>query len=112
MFPAEVIIVPIFLLSVFGILAIYFVLRNRERLAMIERGADPSLFQTKSQNTYSLGLRTALFLIGIGLGIFAGSIIDAYTILEDETAYFGTIFLFGGLSLAAGHYLAKKEKMD
>ena len=38
--------------SLFGVLYFYFTTRNRERLAMIEKNADPAIFKTEPTNVF------------------------------------------------------------
>jgi len=46
--------------------------------------------------------------MGIGAGIFIGSILEAYTLIENGVAYAGSIFLFAGIGLFVGFTLSKK----
>ncbi|MDA0714452.1 MAG: hypothetical protein O2867_04050 [Bacteroidetes bacterium] len=58
------ILVPISLfLIVFGIFYIYFTTRHRERLALIEKGADASLFHTGN----STGTARKLIILNLAL---------------------------------------------
>lgn len=103
------ILVPLaFFALVFGVWYIFVTTRNKERLALIEKGADPALFKTKSDvfsgyRTFKLGL----FLIGIALGILAGYFLSEGG-MEEESAYFSMIFLFGGLGLVVSFLLQKR----
>jgi hypothetical protein len=94
-------IIPIALfLSVFGIFYVYLTTRNRERMAMIEKGADPTLFQRKpSKHGNSGAIKLGMFLIGVALGILMGNVLDETTSLKEEVSYFSMIFLFSGMSL-------------
>jgi len=104
------IIVPVALfLSIFGILYVFFTTRNKERLAMIEKGADPSVF--KSPNFLRrTTLRLGMFLIGIALGILFGNILESSNLLKEEVAYFSMIFMFSGLSLIMYYVIFEKSK--
>jgi cbb3-type cytochrome oxidase subunit 3 len=104
------ILIPITLfICTFGVLYVYFNTRHKERMAMIEKGADASLFQSKG--TWAKGsLRLGMFLVGIALGILTGNILDETTALKDEVAYFSMIFLFGGLSLVAFYMFLDKRR--
>ncbi|OQX73653.1 MAG: hypothetical protein B6D61_12295 [Bacteroidetes bacterium 4484_249] len=101
----------IVLLIIFGAIVtiVYLGIRKKERMAMMEKGVDASIFfSTKSKNEYSL--KYGLLLIGVALGILAGNILsvtDAF-MYEKEAAYFSMIFLFGGLALVIFYFLAKK----
>jgi preprotein translocase subunit YajC len=97
-----------FFLSIFGIFYIYLTTRNRERMAMIEKGADPSLF--KRRPTSNWAIKFGMFLVGAALGILMGNVLDATTKIEEEVAYFSMIFLFSGLSLVIYYlFIERKE---
>ena len=99
------ILVPIaFFAMVFGI--VYIVIRKRERMLLIQRGADASVFETKKNETTNL--KWGLLFLGIGLGILLGRVFAAYTCLGEEASYFSLICLFGGLSLVIYHFIARK----
>jgi hypothetical protein len=103
------ILVPLaFFALVFGLWYIFVTTRNKERLALIEKGADPSLFKTKSDifSGYRT-FKTGLFLIGIALGIIAGYFLTEGG-MEETPAYFSMIFLFGGIGLVVSFLLQKK----
>jgi L-asparagine transporter-like permease len=106
-------VVPVAMFAcVFGILYVYFTTRNRERMAMIEKGADPSLFRNPNRGGRST-LKFGLLFVGVSLGILMGAILTATIpgILE-ETANFSMIFLFGGIALIVSHVLDSKAKSD
>jgi len=103
------ILVPMgFFASVVLILYVYFTSRNKERLALIEKGTDASLFKTSSKPFPTL--KIGMFLIGIGIGILMGNIVASLTRLEQEVAYFSMILLFGGASLISFYLIEKNKK--
>ena len=104
----EVLIPMAFFAAIFGIFYLYITARNKERLSMIEKGADASMF-TRKRKYYAMTLKIGMLLIGVALGILVGSIIDQYTLLEEEVGYFSMIFLFGGLALVTNALMEKKE---
>ena len=93
-----------FFLMVFGI--VYLFVRKRERLAMLEKGADPSLFEAKKLVPSSL--KWGLLAIGIGVGILLGKIFAAYTCLGEEASFFSMICLSGGISLVVYHLIERQ----
>lgn len=96
-------------LLIFGITYIYLFTRNKERMALIEKGASATLFNTGKKNGRSTWvLKLGLFLLGIAIGILVGAILDAKTVLAEEVSYFSMIFLFGGLSLV-GYYIIERK---
>ncbi len=92
----------------FGIGFVFFTSRHRERMALIEKGADPSIFHTRKTGRSTL--KWGLLFVGVALGILMGAILTA-TIpgIREETANFSMIFLFGGLALIVNHLLEQKE---
>jgi len=108
--------------TVFGVTYVFFTTRNKERLAMIEKGVDAKLFD-RSGSKFSIAkfiLNLALLFIGIGLGIFTGSILgtdtrfngevvsQGFTSLDMEITIPSMIFIFGGLGLIAGFFVTRK----
>lgn len=103
------ILVPLaFFALVFGSWYIYVTTRNKERLALIEKGADPKLFKTKDAGSAFRTLKLGLFFIGIAIGIIGGYFLTEGG-MEEAPAYFAMIFLFGGIALAASFFLQKKH---
>ncbi len=114
----EVIIFISMFLVVFAISYLYFTTRNKERLALIEKGADASIFVKGKREGAApfwkvVILNLALLLIGIGLAIFMAAFIESTLGVDEDIAYPGTIFLMAGLGLYLGFTLTKKlEKED
>ena len=103
------VIIPIFIFAViFGIFYVYITARNKERMSMIDKGADASMFVTK-RNYYAMTLKLGMLLVGVAIGILLGSIIDQYTTLPEEVGYFSMIFLFGGIALIVNSLMEKKS---
>lgn len=110
---APVLITLAFFATVFGWVYVYYTTRHRERMALIEKGADASIFSGK--NTSFFGplstLKLGMFLTGIAVGILAGSLLTMYTGMDEGIAHISMIFLFGGLSLVLFYvYARNKEK--
>jgi hypothetical protein len=101
------ILIPISMfLTVFGVLYLYLSTRNKERLALIEKGADASIFMRGRSNATPIWkvllLNLALLLMGIGAGIFIASILYYNLGVNEDAAYPGTIFLMAGIALFGG----------
>ncbi len=110
---AEAILIPLIVFSsIFGIFYVWISTRNKERMALIEKGADASLFATKKKNFTNLTLKFGMLAIGIGTGILVGSLLSSYTALGKEVAFPSMIFLFGGLFLVGNALIEKKDKSD
>ncbi len=109
---SELIIIPIIFGAIFGVFYLYFSTRNKERLALIEKGADASIFIKGKTHTAPIWkvliLNLALLLMGIGIGIFIASILHYNLGVEEEVAFPGTIFLMAGVGLFAGFTMTKK----
>ncbi len=110
----EAIFIPISLfITVFGVLYLHFSTRNKERLALIEKGADASIFVSgKKANTWKYFiLNLALLNMGIGIAIFIGAMLEKAG-LDSSVAYPGAIFTMAGVGLLIGFFLTKKMDKD
>jgi len=90
-------IVPLsFFLMVFGIALIFLKSRSKERLALIERNIDASLFFGKKKDNLTYWtLRIGSLLFGFGVGLLVGFIMaDAY---NDDMFIAPPLFIFSGL---------------
>ncbi len=97
-------LIPVaFFAMVYGI--VYLFVRRKERLALIEKGADASIFESARQPS---SLKWGLLFVGIGTGILLGKVLAVYTTLDEEPAFFSMICLFGGLGLIIYHLVAGK----
>ena len=107
---SELIIIPIIFGTIFGIFYLYFSTRNKERLALIEKGIDASIFIKGRKETAPIWkvliLNLALLLMGIGLGVFIASILEQYTTLG-EPIYPATVFFMAGTGLFIGFKMTK-----
>jgi F0F1-type ATP synthase membrane subunit c/vacuolar-type H+-ATPase subunit K len=102
--------------TVFGIMYVHYTTRNKERLALIEKGADASLFNIGKEGKSNIGwgkftLKMGMLLIGVGLGIIAGSILESAAVFPSDVAgYFSMILIFGGLALVLFYLIDRKSK--
>jgi len=102
--------------TVFGIMYVHYTTRNKERLALIEKGADASLFNTGKEGhkfTFAWGkftLKIGMLAMGIAIGIIAGAILESLTVMQEEPGYMSMIFFFGGLSLVLFYVIDRKNK--
>jgi hypothetical protein len=108
------IIVPVALFAtIFGIVWIGVSARNKERLALIEKGMDASIFKIENQGHWRYGaLKFGLLAIGIGIGLVVANILDVNGIMDEEVAYFAMVFIFGGLGLLSYYKLMGKLKPE
>ena len=109
----EIAVLIIIFGSIFGIFYLFFSTRNKERLALIEKGADASIFMKgQSKNAAPFWkvviLNLSVLLMGIGVGVFLALVLDTYSNLDSDAVYPAMIFLMAGVGLFAGFNLTKK----
>ncbi|WP_337042828.1 DUF6249 domain-containing protein [Emticicia sp. 17c] len=95
--------------GIFGIVYVFLTARNRERMLMIEKGRDASIFDLKGRAQLQT-LKFGMLFVGIALGILIGNILYKKFDLNKEVAFFSMIFLFGGFSLIAHFVIERKLK--
>ena len=108
----EIAIMAILFGSIFGVFYLYFTTRNKERLALIEKGADASIFNIGKRHAAPawkvIVINLAFLFIGIGLGVFLASLLDNYTTLDSDAVYPALIFFTAGLGLYVGFMQTQK----
>ena len=122
----EVTIAAIIFGTFFGIFYLFYSTRNKERLALIEKGVDASIFMKgrKTKNNTSaiqvFLLNIALLAMGIGVGILLGTLLDFYfgytgsyqdrpdNYIDGSIFYPASIFLSAGAALLIGFKQTKK----
>ena len=108
---SEVIILPIIFGALFGVAYLFFSTRNKERLALIEKGADASIFVKGGDNRTPawkiILINLAMLLIATGLAIFIASLMVEIG-MDEDVAYPGTIFTMTGIGLFVGYTVTKK----
>jgi Domain of unknown function (DUF6249) len=108
---SELIIVPTIFGIIFGIFYLHYSTRNKERLALIEKGADASIFNIGKRAGSSwkvIVLNIAFLLMGVGLGVFLANLLDTYTSLDSDAVYPALIFFMAGVGLYVGFTQTKK----
>ena len=108
----EAIIVFIIFGSIFAIAYLYFSTRNKERLALIEKGADASIFvKGKREHTAPIWkvliLNLSLVAMGVGLALFIATLIDNLTDVGGDSMYASIIFFMAGVGLFIGFNMTK-----
>lgn len=126
----EVAVLAVIFGTFFGIFYLFFSTRNKERLALIEKGADASIFnlgqKRKGSNSFAkvFILNVALLAMGIGVGILLGAILsynfgysgswenrpDSY--IDEGVFYSASIFLCAGAALLVGFNMTKKMDQE
>ena len=95
--------------AIFGL----FYLKNRENMAMIEKGMNPKEF-TSRPAPYK-NLKWGLLLMGAGIGLFVAYILHYYVLHIDSdnpVIFFSMLLIFGGLGLFTSYRIEKKETID
>lgn len=104
----EILIPIVFFALVFGMFYLYIASRNKERMALIEKGADASIFSgQRSNGTGKWILKLGIFAVGIALGILCGNLLESVG-MKEEVSYTSSIFLFGGIALVAAFFVGRK----
>jgi hypothetical protein len=104
-----------FFATVFGVYYVSVTTRNKERMALIDKGADASLFNTGKEGQQSLinwnkmTLKLGMLFMGVGFGIIAGAILESIEVMPHGPDYVSMIFLFGGLSLVLFYLIDRKK---
>ncbi len=83
--------------------------QNEERMTMIEKGVDPQFFNIKKPLNTSWALRGSLLLIGAGIGLLLGNVLEDVFYIDDEVAYFSMLFIWGGIGLGASYLIEEKK---
>ncbi len=103
-----ILIVFIVFSCLFGVVYVYFTTRNKERLALIEKGADAKLFNSGKKHGFGqVVLNLGLLAIGIGIGVLVGAMLNQGG-MEEGVAFTASIFIFGGLGLLSGFFINRK----
>ena len=92
--------------------------KNDERMAMIAKGMNPINPVQPTPEQVAQGYKMSLFLgfviVGFGVGLLMGSLLESLTNIDGDVAHFSMIFIFGGLGLLASYFyqmsLDKKNK--
>jgi len=115
----------------FGIFYLFFSTRNKERLALIEKGVDAKIFMQGERKKRSTSfaqvflLNIALLAMGIGVGILLGTLLNYFfgysgswanrpdNYIDEGVFYSASIFLTAGAALLIGFKQTKKlDKED
>ena len=108
MHTGEILVPSVLFLVIFGIVYLYYSSRNKERLALIEKGAEASIFYgPKSERSGKWILVVGILAIGVALGVLAGAALESAG-MDDDVAFPASIFLFSGIALVVAYFLGKK----
>lgn len=89
------------------IFGIYY-LKTKENMAMIEKGMNPKLYN--SRPTPYKGLKTGLLLLGAGSGLLIAYLMDQnlQDFSDKEAIYFAMLAIGGGIGLIISYRFEKK----
>jgi hypothetical protein len=90
---------------------LFYSTRNRERLALINKGADASIFNINPNKDTNDALKLGMTAIGVGVGFFLAGIVSQSGILPHRIATICMPLIFGGLGLV-GYYFTMKSKEE
>ncbi len=89
-------------------------LRNKENMAMIEKGMDPKLNAVRPAPYRNL--KWGLLLVGSGVGLLLAYILHQHILKVDSQEappiYFSLLAIGGGLGLIASYRIEKRETLD
>jgi hypothetical protein len=104
MVPVVALLIPIIgTISIFTMIVFLRKYENDEKMAMIAKGITPPQKASFNVNP-SHSLRWGFVLVGFGIGLLMGSLLESVTNMDGETAHFSMIFIFGGLGLLASYF--------
>ena len=105
-------------------------IRNRENMAMIEKGMDPKLKPERPRPAPFRNLKWGLLLVGAGAGLLVAYLLDNTLLYKvghyvskwengdyevngaNVSLYFAFIAIGGGLGLITSYRIEKKELLD
>lgn len=106
------IVVPLAFFSlVFGIVYIIVSARNKERMKLIEKGVDASIFHNQKKSSNNV-LKWAMLSIGAGVGILMGHVAETNFGLEDDIAFPSMIFLFAGIFWVGFYFIDRAQNKN
>jgi hypothetical protein len=112
MAPINELVIPIAVFAlIFGMFYLYINSRHKQRMALIEKGADATIFfsdKPKASGKYWT-LRLGMFFSGLAIGTLIGYLLTLANVVE-PVAYLSMIFLFGGLGLILFYIIFKDVK--
>lgn len=98
-------------LSFTAIILTYLRNRNRERLALIARDKDASIFRTskkRSGGNKNLGV----LLVFFGIGTFIGITLNSWGVISEEAAILGIVPAFIGLGILVINRMNEERDHD
>lgn len=98
--------------ALFGIVYVVAASRTRIRMALIEKGADVSIFNRQPRRGAGVMViilvNLALLLFSVGIAIFIAAIMHQVLGVDGNVAYAGSIFVMAGIGLFVGYIITAK----
>ena len=90
----------------------YFTTRNKERMALIEAGANPDMFNSREK--YYILFVLGVLAIGIAMGVMSGFVLSSFVRGSNESTIYLASMLFwsGGAMLGAFFTIMKWMKAE
>jgi hypothetical protein len=112
MVPLMALLIPIIaLLGAFTMVVFLRKYDNDEKMAMIAKGiTPPQKVRSNNQMNSFNSLRLGFVIIGFGIGLLAGNVLEKLVEIDSEAAHFSMIFIFGGLGLLLSYFYQIKNK--
>ena len=107
-------LIPIFLFGgITYVFIVYFNNRHRERMALIEKGADPAEFKGTPMREWFRtnplsSLKWGLLAVFVGLGLMFAMYLDRNYDVRDSI-YFSCMLVSGGLALIIFYFIAARK---
>ncbi len=123
----EVIVATLVPLSFFALVFGIIYTRNKENMALIEKGFNPRQNQQSYRPRPFINLKYGLLLIGSGMGLLGAYLIDSFFFHHamqttngvisvsdsgNPAIYFALIAIGGGIGLVLSYAIEKKEWLD
>lgn len=107
-----------FFALIFGTVYYYLQTRHKERLSLIENGADAKLFRREpSKRNYFFAMMIGVLFICLALGIVFGVLLDDHLFVDyynrdNPAPYFISIFFFIGAGFISSFFIHKKINLQ
>lgn len=102
----EVFIPIVAMVGTFTMIVLLRQFTNKERMMMIEKGADPSQFKLANK---SGAVVFGTLAIGAGIGLMVANFLEN-SLQMDKVVYPAMLFIFGGMGLIIGRKMADKDE--
>lgn len=103
-----IVITGSFFLLIYGIIKLKS--QEKERKMLIQAGFDPTQKTSSNAQTSTLTLlKWGIIFVGVGLGLFGAEFVENVFQMDEETAFFSMVLIFGGVSFIISHVIVSKR---